>query len=143
MLASHWRLIGVTSALVGVNLVRPFSAHAGTNRVYTSVRNEFELNSLLILPNPLLANFGILTDPKSKKVSEALSRLVPASEKPLSTVDVEVDEPGNAGLTQRYLISKLPTIVALEGGEPVSRFSPQNSDGEELEKEISAWIAEL
>lgn len=135
-----------TSALFGTLFVgsRQFHAAAITrsNRVYTSIRNEYELNQLLILPNPLLANFCMLTDVKSQSVSSVLEKLVKANDSavPLSSVDVEIDEPGNAELMQRYLITNIPTIVHLEGGQLISRLVPKGETEEELNEEIREFI---
>jgi len=136
-----------TSACLLFGASRGFNAQAATKtgRVYTSVRQEWELNQLLTLPNPLLANFCILTDEKSQNVSEALKNVVESGKAalPVSAVDVEVDEPDTRDLVQRYIVSKIPTIVALHGGEPVQSLEPQAMGREELEHEILKWVEKL
>ena len=145
MLGKKIALLG-TSVFVGSALYgsRSFHASAATrsNRVYTSIRNEFEFNPLLTLPNPLLANFCILTDPKSQTVSSVLEELVKSnsSKVPISSVDVEVDEPGNSELMQRYVVSSIPTIVLLEGGQRIQNFVPKGESSEDLKKEIGDFI---
>lgn len=135
-----------TTALLGFSAIRGLHAHAAAhqNKVYTSIRQELELNQLLSLPNPLLVNFCMYTDPKSKAVSEALKKIVESQEthKPVSSVDVEVDEAGTRELLQRYLVSRIPTIVALEGGERVDALEPSAFEPF-LENEINHWIKSL
>lgn len=136
-----------TTAVLGFTAIRGFQAHAATyqNKVYTSVRQEWELNQLLSLPNPLLVNFCMYTDPKSKAVSETLEKIVRSQEthRPVSSVDVEVDEQGTRELLQRYLVSRIPTIVALEGGERIAALEPSAFELPSLEKEIQSWIETL
>lgn len=78
-------------------------------------------------------------------MSEALKNVVESGKAalPVSAVDVEVDEPDTRDLVQRYIVSKIPTIVALHGGEPVQSLEPQAMGREELEHEILKWVEKL
>lgn len=63
-----------------------------------------------------------------------------SSKVPISSVDVEVDEPGNSELMQRYVVSSIPTIVLLEGGQRIQNFVPKGESSEDLKKEIGDFI---
>lgn len=143
MLAKKIALIGSSACFLWAS--RAFTAQAaGPGRVYTSIREESEFTRLLPLPVPLLANFCMLVDPKSREVSDTLTSIVESGKAAfqVSAVDVEIDEPAAQDLVQRYIVAKIPTIVAFSGGEPVQSLEPSAS-GKELEGEILDWIARL
>lgn len=105
------------------------------------IRFESELEPLLLLKTPLLANFCIHTDRLSTTVSKDLNDIVEKqTDAIVSAVDIEADELGTRELLTRYGVTQIPTIVALRGGIPFSRYRVgQDYDYEDLKK----WINEV
>lgn len=136
-----WALVGGSVGTLALGyFARPFST--GTNRIYVSVRRQNDFEPLTSLPNPLLANFCIYTDPLSLQVSDALKSIVnDETPFPVSCVDIESDEPDVQDILRRYAVNRIPTVVALRGGNPVSYFTPKNLDN--LEQNLRNWIAEI
>ncbi|CAN6597861.1 hypothetical protein TRVA0_001S04940 [Trichomonascus vanleenenianus] len=103
------------------------------------VRFESELDPLLILKPPLLANFSIRNDPLSNQLTGALYRIVQdETEKIVSVVDVEADEPGVQDVISRYQVNDIPTIVALRSGIPFSRYAPKGDKVDWIE--LKQWV---
>lgn len=136
-----WALVGGSVGTLALGFyARPFST--GTNRVYVSIRRQMEFEPLATLPGPILANFCIYTDPLSAKVSHALKEIVNGDTPfPVSCVDIEADEPDVQPIVKRYAISKIPTVVALRGGNPISYFSPETPEG--VLEDLQRWIKGL
>lgn len=113
------------------------------NRVFTPVRQESELERLLTLPTPLLTNFCIYNDPTSKTLSRTLQYVVERrTSNHVNMVDVEADEPGVKDLLPRFMVSNIPTIVAIRGGLPIDKFEVKT--GEPItEESVKAWVDQV
>lgn len=57
-------------------------------------------------------------------------------------VDVEADEPGVRDLLPRFMVSNIPTIVAIRGGLPIDKFEVKT--GEPITEEaVKAWVDQV
>jgi hypothetical protein len=112
------------------------------NRVHLPVRWEQEFEPLTALPVPLLANFSYSNDQVSAALSKELVEIVQYdTDSSISLVNVEADEPGVQELLQRYRIMQIPTVIALRGGNPVSRYTVPGNTVEGINREqLKAWI---
>ncbi|KAA8916359.1 hypothetical protein TRICI_001502 [Trichomonascus ciferrii] len=107
------------------------------------VRHESEFQPLLTLPPPLLANFTIRNDPKSNLLTGALYRIVSdETDKVVSVVDIEADEPGTQELVDRYVVSSIPTVVALKGGFVNGTYDMKDSKQVDWE-DLKAWVEKM
>jgi hypothetical protein len=149
MSVSRWMMAGGAGAALYAGcmygygpLRRSFATHSGSrNRIYSPIRFESELEQLLILPNPLLANFAIQNDPRSDQLSEYLTRIIKDSPAAVSLVNIEAEEPGVRDLLSTYMIDKIPTVVAIKGGIPISRYVPV---GEQVDFEkVKDWVSKI
>jgi thioredoxin-like negative regulator of GroEL len=95
-----------------------------------------------VLPVPLLANFSYSNDQVSAALSKELVEIVQYdTDSSISLVNVEADEPGVQELLQRYRISQIPTVIALRGGNPVSRYTVPGNTVDGINREqLKAWI---
>lgn len=112
----------------------------GSGQVFVNVRHYDEFESFIRLPQPLLANFCILTDPFSKQVSSELKDIVNQGAK-LNCTDVEMDEPDVQEVVQRYAISSVPTVLAFRGGYEFSRHIPRNTP--DWQQDLRNWVQSL
>lgn len=116
---------------------------ASTNsRIYIPVRYESEFEPLLLLKTPLLANFSIRNEHLSRQVTNHLSKVINErpDDKPLSTVDVEADDPNVTDLLSRYMITSIPTVVAFRGGLPISSYTFDSKQRELDVEDFDKWI---
>ncbi|ANB11593.1 hypothetical protein AWJ20_4413 [Sugiyamaella lignohabitans] len=118
------------------------------NRRYeVPLRYESELETLLVLPTPLLANFTGHHDPLSKSLTEQLEKIVlNETSKTVSLVDLEADQPEIKGLLNRYMVKSIPSVVAIRGGIPISQFTPSRSNNEPQEvdyEQLKQWVESI
>lgn len=113
------------------------------NRIHLPVRQESEFHPLLVLPPPLLANFTIRNDPKSNLLTGALYRIVSdETEKVVSVVDIEADEPGVKDLIDQYAVSSIPTVIALKGGFITGKYDMEDKKEVNWE-ELKEWVEKM
>lgn len=105
-------LSAATTSTALYHFTRPIHASAASaaatpnNRIYFPVRYDYEFDSLALLPTPLLANFTLRGDVASDRLTAALIRIVSyETEKEISAVDIEVDEPTTRDLMYKYNVS--------------------------------------
>lgn len=148
---TRWIFMGTTVGVIGYMSFqrrRTFIAQQQAkqpvrNRIHMPVRHDSEFHPLLTLPPPLLANFTIRNDPKSNLLTGALYRIVSdETEKLVSVVDIEADEPGTQELVDRYAISSIPTVVALKGGFVNGTYDMKDSKQVDWE-DLKAWVENM
>ncbi|ODV84493.1 hypothetical protein CANARDRAFT_200699 [[Candida] arabinofermentans NRRL YB-2248] len=86
------------------------------NRIFLSIREPQELDSIKSLKQPLLMNFIFRGDLASDKLTSNLQKIVGFDmdeNKLINLVDIESDELPNRDLLMEYGVTKIPTVVLL------------------------------
>ncbi|KAI0462070.1 hypothetical protein LJB42_004675 [Komagataella kurtzmanii] len=125
----------------------PASTKSG-NRIFLPVRDPSELHPYLIQKPPLLLNFVYRGETASNKLTGVLQRIVSLeTEKSVNMVDIEADETANHQLLSTYMVTKIPTVVALKKQLPVSQYCDleliDNKDKEVDWEELKKWVEEV
>ncbi|SMQ47424.1 unnamed protein product [Zymoseptoria tritici ST99CH_3D7] len=149
---------GTRSHLVLARGTRPFSttcpAQKPKNRVYPSrIRNEDELQTLLLTSAstrvPLITLWMTTWNRDCDAVSPIIKELIEddgvgEEQGSVSFVEVEMDSPdlgGPAGIAQRYMINKVPTLLAFDRQEPQLETKVTKLEDMKSKEFVTKWIA--